>query len=304
MNSRRIILAGGSGFLGNALAKYFCGRGDEVVVLTRSPRQRTDRVTEVAWDGRSLGDWAQQVDGADAVINLTGKNINCPFTPENRRLIVESRVAAARIMAAAVQRAARPPGVLIQASAIGFYGDTGGHAADESTPGGTGFLAEACRAWESAQDPQALVQTRCVTLRIGVVLGPGGGALPMLARLTRWFLGGAVGDGRQYLSWIHLEDFIQIAVAAVDRADWRGVFNCTAPQPVTNAEFMRPLRQALRRPWSPPAPAPLVRMLAPLLGTDASLALGSQRVVPARLLAAGFQFRFRELFPALKNLLT
>ncbi len=301
--SRRIILAGGSGFLGTALASSFDARGDRVIVLTRSPKPRADHITEVAWDGKSLGEWAQCLDGADAVINLTGKNINCPLTPENRRLIIESRVASVRVLAAAVQRAARPPGVLIQASAIGFYGDTRAVPADETSPAGTGFLAEACRAWEAAQEAAALPATRCVTLRLGVVLGQGGGALAVLARLTRWFLGGAAGDGRQFISWIHLEDVISIVMTALERGDWRGVFNCTAPNPVTNAEFMRELRHALGRPWSPPAPAPMVRRLAPLLGTDAALALGSQRVLPGRLLAKGFHFQYPDLRPALKNLM-
>lgn len=303
MSQRRIILAGGSGFLGNALAKHFATLGDEVIVLTRRPRVCGDGVKEVAWDGRKLGNWEQFVDGADAVINLTGKSIQCVFTPENRRQIIASRVDSVRAISEAVRHAAQPPKLLIQTSAIGFYGQTCEMAADESTPGGKTFLAEACREWEAALSPQTLPATRCVTLRIGVVLGRGGGALPTLVRLTRCFLGGAAGDGKQFLSWIHLEDFIRVVHSIVENETWRGVFNATAPNPAKNAVFMRELRRVLDRPWSPPAPKFAVHLFAPLLGTDASLALGSQRVVPKRLLAAGFQFQFPELRAALEDLL-
>ncbi len=303
MSARRIILAGGSGFLGNALAKHFAALGDEVIVLTRRPRVRGDGVKEVAWDARQLGNWEQFVDGADAVVNLAGKSIQCVFTKENKRQIIASRVDSVRAISEAISRATQPPKLLIQASAIGFYGHTCTTAADESTPGGKGFLAGACREWEAALNPEILSTTRCVTLRIGVVLGRDGGALPTLVRLTRCFLGGTAGDGRQFISWIHLEDFIRGVQALVENESWCGAFNLTAPNPTTNADFMRELRHVLDRPWSPPAPKLAVRLLAPLLGTDASLALESQRVVPKRLLAAGFQFQFPELREALEDLL-
>lgn len=302
MSVKRIILAGGSGFLGSALAKKFYTERSEVIVLTRHPRGHSDGVKEVGWDGKTVGEWAQFIDGADAVINLAGKNINCVFTPENRRLIIESRVQAVRAIVAAIRRAAKSPGVLVQASAIGFYGDTGAVAAEETTPSGAGFLAEACRAWEAALDPGVLPATRCVTLRIGVVLDRTGGALLPLTRLARWFLGGAAGDGRQFTSWIHLEDLCAIVCAALANEKWRGVFNAVAPNPVTNAEFMRELRCAVRRPWSPPTPAFALRLLAPLFGTDPTLALESQRVLPQRLLASGFQFQFPELGAALREI--
>jgi hypothetical protein len=303
VNRRRIILAGGSGFLGNALANHFTQLSDEVIVLTRRPRTRVDGVREVAWDARRLGNWEQFIDGADVVINLTGKSIQCVFTPENRRQIIASRVDSVRAISEAIRRAAQPPKLLIQASAIGYYGHTCEPAADESTLGGKTFLAEACCEWEAALNPQTLPTTRCITLRIGVVLGRDGGALPKLARLASCFLGGAAGDGQQFLSWIHLEDFIRVVNSIVENETWRGVFNATAPNPAKNAEFMRELRHVLDRPWSPPAPEFAVRLLAPLLGADASLALESQRVEPQRLLTEGFQFHFPELREALEDLL-
>ena len=302
-HSRRLILAGGSGFLGGALGKHFRALGWEVIVLTRRPRVRNDGVREAAWDGKSLGDWEQFFDGADAVVNLTGKSIRCVFTPENRRQIIASRVESVRVVSEAIRQVTHPPKNFIQASAIGFYGDTGETIANESSPRGEGFLAEACGKWEAALDPAMLPDTRCATVRTGVVLGRDGGALATLARLTRCFLGGAAGNGRQYLSWIHIEDFVRAVEAIVTNENWRGTFNATAPNPVTNAFLMRELRRVLDRPWSPPAPKFAVRLLAPLMGMDASVALASQRVAPGKLLASGFQFNFPELREALENLL-
>ena len=304
MNSKtKIILAGGSGFIGRGLTKAFVARGFEVVVLSRASQAAAGGKRVVAWDGVTVGEWARELEGAAAVINLAGHTINCPHTPANQKLIVESRVNSVRAVTEAIRLSQKPPAVLVQSSAIGFYGDTGDTACDESSPGGTGFLAESCRAWEAALNPAALPATRCVTLRTGVVLGHDGGALPVLARLTRWFLGGAAGNGRQYVSWIHQEDFTRIVMAMIENPDWRDTFNATAPHPVTNADFMRELRRTLRRPWSPPAPATAIRLLAPLMDTDAALALASQRVSPRRLQEAGFQFRFPELHGALAAIL-
>lgn len=298
----RIVIAGGSGFIGRGLTAMFTSRGFEVVVLTRTAKAATGNVRWVAWDVATPGDWTQELEGATAVINLAGHTINCPHTPANRKLIVESRVNAVRAITDAIRRCQHPPAVLAQSSAVGFYGDTGATPRDEASPSGNDFRAEACRAWEAALDPATIPTTRCVTLRTGVVLGRDGGALPTLAKLTRWFLGGAVGDGRQFISWIHQEDFNRIVRAAIENKSWSGVFNATAPNPATNANFMRELRRALHRPWSPPAPAFAVRLAAPLMGTDAALALESQRVVPDRLLAVGFQFYFPQLREALEDL--
>ncbi len=302
MNQKRIVIAGGSGFIGTALAQEFIRRGYAVIVLTRSPRARTDGIREVAWDAKNFGDWAAQLDGATAVINLTGKNINCPHTPENLRAITASRMDSVNAVAAAIAQASVPPLVWVQASAVGFYGDTRDAACDESAPSGTDNLANICRQWEAACANLALPQTRKVILRIGFVLGRDGGALPVLARLTKLFLGGAVGSGRQYISWIHLADLVAMFLAVVERENMSGTFNAVAPNAVTNAEFMRELRRALHRPWSPPAPALAVKLGAKLMGSDPSLALISQRCMPRKFQEAGFQFQFHELRGALQNL--
>ena len=300
--SQRIVIAGGSGFVGRGLTAELLARNLSVTVLTRAPKPRAEGVAEIAWDGKTFGGWAKSLDGADAVINLAGHSISCVHNAANRRRILESRVDATRALADAIRRADRPPQALVQAGAIGFYGNTGGKARDETSPGGSGFLAETCRDWEAALDASALPATRCVILRFGVVLGRDGGALLALVRLTKYFLGGTSGDGRQFISWIHQKDLNRILLATLENKSWSGVFNAVAPQPVTNSEFMRELRRALRRPWSPPAPAFAVRLLAPLLGADASLALGGQRVLPERLLEAGFQFQFPQLRGALDEI--
>ena len=300
--SKRIVIAGGSGFIGTALAGEFVERGNDVIVLTRRARARRDKVREVVWDGEHPGDWMRFLDGADAIVNLTGRSINCRHTPENLREIIASRVNSVNAIAAAIGQVERPPRVWVQASATGFYGDTGDTACDEAAPAGNDSLAKICRQWEAACAAANVPETRKVTLRIGFVLGRAGGALPVLSKLAKCFLGGAVGSGRQYLSWIHLADLVQMFVAAVENEKLSGIFNAVAPHAVTNAEFMRTLRHTLDRPWSPPAPVFAVKIGSWLMGSEASLALVSQRCVPKRFQAAGFQFQFAELPPALNNL--
>lgn len=302
MNLKRIVIAGGSGFIGRALAGEFVARGREVVVLTRSPRERTDGIREVAWDGSHLGEWIQFLDGAEAVINLAGKSVNCPHTPENLEVITRSRVDSVNCLAAAIPFAKTPPRVWVQASATGFYGGTADALCDESAPNGRDALARVCHAWEAAFDAVKLPATRKVTLRIGFVLGHGGGAMPVLARLTRLFLGGAVGRGKQYISWIHLADLVRMFAGAVEVEQMSGTFNAVGPAPVTNAEFMRALRHALHRPWSPPVPEFAVSLGARLTASDPSLALASQRCEPKKFREAGFQFQFPALAAALADL--
>ncbi|MGA2246786.1 MAG: TIGR01777 family oxidoreductase [Verrucomicrobiota bacterium] len=302
MNPKRIVIAGGSGFIGGALARQFTAGGTQVVVLTRSPRGRTDGVLEWAWNGAAAGDWSSQLDGADAIINLAGRNINCPHTPGSLRDIAASRLKPVQAIADAIARVNCAPRVWVQASAVGYYGDTGAAACDESAPAGQDALAELCRQWESAFASANLTSTRKVTLRIGVVLGREGGAWPLLSKMTRWFLGGSAGSGRQYISWIHLADLAAMFRAVIEDERLSGVFNAVAPAAVTNAQFMRGLRRAWHRPWSPPAPAWAVKLGARLMGSEGSLALISQRCVPAKFLATGFQYRFPDLAGALDDL--
>lgn len=299
MSRGRIVIAGGSGFIGSALAREFYQQYGEVVVLTRTPHKRNDGVVEVEWTGAHVGEWIQYLDGAEAVVNLTGKNINCRHTPENVRALVESRVQSVRAINLGIEHVKKPPQVWVQASAIGFYGDKKDKICDENSLNGTDTLADICRQWESVFNAVNPLKTRKVLLRIGVVLGRDGGALPILTRMTKWFLGGSAGDGQQYISWIHVKDLSRIFGEVITRHDLTGVFNATAPKPVTNQEFMRELRRTLGRPWSPPAPAWAVKLGARMLGTEPSLALSGCRVVPKRFVEAGFDFQFPDLGGAL-----
>ena len=301
MSQKRVILAGGSGFIGQSLARALPQRDYEVVILTRTPRQRPDGIRELAWDGVKPGPWVESLDGAEAVVNLAGQNINCPHTPENLVTLTASRVNSVRAIAAALPGLRQPPRVWVQASAVGFYGDTGDRLCLETSPAGTGPLADICRDWEEALHAVPLPRPRTVLLRIGFVLGREGGALPVLSKITKLFLGGAAGSGKQYISWIHITDVTRMLVAAIEQ-ELSGIYNAVGPEPVTNAEFMRQLRRAWHRPWSPPAPAFAVRLGSRLMKSEASLALMSCRCLPVRLEKQGFVFEFPRLEAALQDL--
>jgi uncharacterized protein (TIGR01777 family) len=301
MSKKRVVLAGGSGFLGRALAKELLARNYEVVVLTRTPQLRSG-AKEMAWDGKTSGEWIEFLDGAEAVINLAGRNIKCRYTPENLRELTASRVDSVLAIAAAMGRVERPPRVWVQAGAVGFYGDPKDRLCDETSPAGSDTLAGVCQLWESAFNSALVPQTHRVLLRIGFVLGRDGGALPVLAGLTKWFLGGTVGNGQQFISWIHVGDLSRMFIEAIERDELSGTFNAVGPTPVMNREFMRELRRALHRPWSPPAPEWAVKFGSRLMGTEPSLALAGCRVMPKRFLEAGFQFKFAELRSALEDI--
>jgi len=300
-----VVLAGGSGFLGRALAEEFVREGHEVVVLTRKPSNvKRAGVREVEWDGQNVcASWARELEGAAAVVNLTGRSVDCRHTAANRREILESRIYSVEAIGRAIRACAEPPPVLVQAGSLAIYGDAGRRVCDEHAPAGLGFPAGVCLQWESAFDSLEFPSTRKVFLRIGFVLGRDGGALPKLATLARLYLGGAAGDGHQYISWLHVRDFCRLVLWCVERPDAAGVFNATGPAPVTNAEFMCELRCALKRPWSPRTPAWLVRLGAFLLRTEAELALTGRRCIPDRLVEMNFKFLYTNLESALADLL-
>lgn len=302
----KIVIAGGTGFIGQALGRRWRERGCEVVVLTRrEARRRGDGVREVSWSGQSAGSWVAELEGAAALVNLAGSTINCVHTEENRQRILRSRLDVVGALGAAVRGCRQPPPVWVQASAVGFYGsDTGGgkRCREDAPPGGD-FLAGVCRQWEEAFARARPEGVRPVLMRIGVVLGRRGGALPPLVRLARLFLGGAAGGGRQGISWIHLADLEEMFLQAVADPGLTGVYNACGPAPLANREFMATLRGVLGRPWCPPAPAVLVGLAARwILRTEPGLALRGQYAEPARLLAAGWKFRFPRLEAALENL--
>jgi uncharacterized protein len=300
--SGRVIIPGGSGVLGRELAPFLLAAGYEPIVLSRSASGAAGGVRTVAWDGRTLGAWADLLDGSEALVNLAGSNATRRHTRRIREEAIRSRIESTGALGQALRRCRQPPRVWVQASGIAYYGDTGDRAADESARWGDTFLAEVCRGQEGAFERNANNLTRTVTHRIGVALSRAGGAFPPLQRLARWGLGGSMGSGRQYFSWVHALDVLRAIEWSIRQPIAAGVYNLTAPRPVTNAELMRSLRRHFRRPWCPPAPVLLIRAGAVLADVEASLLLGSIRVVPARLLGEGFRFRYSELPDAIADL--
>lgn len=300
---RRIILAGGTGFLGVALADRLMEQDWDVVILSRNPNAYQGKARCLQWDGKTLDDrWVSELDGADAIVNLTGKNVNCRPSELNRQVILESRVDSVEVLGEAVRTIAYPPLIWIQTSSLAIYGDRNGAFLNESARVAEGYPADVCVEWEAALGRAMLPQMRWVNLRIGFVLGTEGGALPFLAKLTRLGLGGRIGSGRQYISWIHLEDMLQIFTRAIGDPEMAGVYHACTDQPETNAAFMKEMRTVLGRPWGPPAPAQAVKIGAPMLDSDPQIALSGRRCVPEKLHKEGFSFEFPELRKALKHL--
>jgi uncharacterized protein (TIGR01777 family) len=305
----KVILAGGSGFLGRALGRALSAGGWEVVVLTRdpdrvAPSDETPALRGVRWNGETGGAWAAELEGAAALVNLAGRSINCVHSLENSREILESRLNAVKALAKGYARAKNPPPVWVQCSATGFYGNAGDRFCEESLPSGPGFLAEVCRQWEEAFAALDLPDVRRVVLRLGPVLDEKTGPFPATLGLTRKFIGGAAGSGRQFMSWIHRDDAVAAFAAAVNRPEINGVYNLCAPGAVTNTQFMRELRAAVGRPWVPPAPEFVVRFIAEHhFHTDGNLALHGQRCAPQKLLATGFKFAHPAVGGAIRDLL-
>ncbi|MCP5539338.1 MAG: TIGR01777 family protein [Akkermansiaceae bacterium] len=299
-----MVIAGGSGFLGRLLVERLDPEGVESVVLTRSPGDHRGPGRAVAWDGRHPGDWMMELDGADALVNLTGKNVNDRPTRRHRGEVKASRVDSVRVLGEAIRRVGCPPRLWVQASSLAIHGDAGDRICDEATPlpSAAGYPVNVCLEWEAALGEALLPEMRAVVLRIGFVLGIEGGALPFLAKLARFGLGGTIGSGRQWISWIHRDDMANLFVEVFENPALAGVYHATGPEPATNREFMRELRRVLGAPWSPPAPAPAVWTGAWMLGSDPKIALTGRRCVPARLCDSGFAFRWPKLAPALENL--
>jgi uncharacterized protein len=295
----KIVIPGGTGQVGNLLANAFTARGDEVVVLSRQPASAPWRV--VQWDARTPGPWAAEVDGADVVINLAGRSVNCRYTPENRNLIKSSRVDSTRVIGEAIASSARPPRLWLQSSTATIYAHRYDAPNDEATGilGGTEpdvpdtwrFSIDVATSWERAAQAVALKNTRLVLLRSAMIMSPDAdGIFDTLLRLVRFGLGGTSGDGRQYLSWIHGSDFIAALDWITAREHLSGAINIASPHPLPNAKFMRVLRQAWGTPIGLPATEWMLAIGALFMQSETELILKSRRVVPGRLLADGFQF--------------
>lgn len=302
MANKKLLLAAGTGFLGQSAALYFKDKGYDITILTRGSEKIKDGIRYVNWDGKTTGAWTKYIDESYALINFAGKSVNCIYTDANKKEIIDSRIDSVRVLTEAILQSASPPAVFIQAASLAIYGDTTA-LCDENAPLGTGFSAEVCKRWEAEFNKTALPKTRKVLFRIGFALGKNGGALEPLAKLTKLFLGGTIGSGRQYISWFHIEDLNRMFEFALDNKNIEGTYNATGIAPVTNADFMRTLRKVLHMPWSPLVPSFAVRIGAYLfMQADASLALTGRKCIPKKLQDAGFRIKHDDLEKTLKEL--
>ncbi len=300
----RVIITGGTGLIGRALAADLAAAGREVIVLSRNPQRSPAMPPGVRlekWDGRTAQGWGDLADGAEAIVNLAGESIaGGRWTAARKRRIRESRLAAGAAVVEAVVAARQKPHVVVQASGAGYYGPRGDELILEDTLPGTDFLGQLAVEWETSTAPVEAMGVRRVVVRTGVVLSREGGALPRLILPFRFFVGGPLGRGRQWVPWIHITDEVRAVRFLMENPDAREPYNLTAPNPVPNAQMARVLGRVLGRPSWLPVPAPALRLL---LGEMADVLLTGQRAVPQRLLEAGFIFRFPELDAALADLL-
>ena len=297
----KIVIAGGTGFLGRPLAEALTADGREVVILTRGPAASPiGEARLVSWNPTGhIGPWASELADADAVVNLAGESIAARrWSTVQKQKILDTRMHATRSLAAAIRAATRPPQTFVSGSAIGYYGPLGDEIVTEERPAGSDFLAEVCRRWESEAITGVTEATRVACMRTGLVLARDGGALPQMLLPFRFGAGGPLGSGRQYWPWIHRDDWVALVRWTIDTPSAHGPINATAPHPVTNAAFAKALGRALHRPVFMPAPAFALRIA---LGEMAdALLLSGQRAVPAKVERLGFRFRFSRLEDALR----
>lgn len=305
----RIIIAGGSGLIGKALTRELRRNNHEVVILSRNP-EHAIRVSEgvkyFSWDGRTQQGWGNLVEGANAVVNLAGANLAgegffpARLTMERKQVLKQSRLNALKAIIEAIETASEKPKVLIQASAIGYYGSLGDQPVDESKPVGNDFMARLLQEVEQSTQHVESLGVRRVVIRSGVVLTNQGGALSRLLLPYKLFVGGPLGNGRQVLSWIHVDDEVKAIRYLIENPGTSGVYNLTAPNPVTNAEMGKAIAKVMHRPYYLPVPGFAMRLL---FGEVATVVLDGQRVIPTRLLASGFEFDYPRIDMALENIL-
>lgn len=307
----KVVLPGGSGQIGTSLAREFFGRGDEVVVLSRTPQEQPWKT--VIWDARTLGPWVEEINGADVVVNLVGRKVHCRYTPPHRREMLESRVDSTRVLAQAIVSVATPPSVWLQASTATIYAHRYDAANDEAdgviggnepgVPASWRNSVDIAQAWEAAATAFMLPKTRLVLMRSAMVMSPArGGIFDVLLRLVRVGLGGRAGSGNQYMSWIHDKDFARAIFWAIEHSELSGPVNFASPHPLTNDAFMKALRKAWGISIGLPAAHWMVELGALWMQTESELVLKSRRVVPRKLLESGFSFHYPEWPAAARNL--
>lgn len=304
MKFKKIVLAGGSGYLGRVLANYYSQKAQEVVVLSRTEKQTEKNIRTVVWDAKTTGKWTAELVNADILINLCGKNVNCRYTDSNKKEILDSRVIPTLLLGEVISGLFEPPKVWINITSATIYRHAEDHAQDELTGEiGDGFSVNICKARENAFNHNQTPKTRKINLRMAIVLGKEDGVFPRLLNLTRLGLGSKQGNGEQYISWVHELDVARSTEWFFDKPELEGTFNCSSPSPVKNSAFMHILRKLSGMPFGLPSTAWLLSLGAAIIGTETELILKSRWVLPKRLQSSGFKFSFNDLAPAIFDIL-
>jgi len=317
MKNKKIVIAGGTGFIGQELVKYF-GKENDIVILTRNIKKAANnrnrynslhqedikRTKFVTWDGMTPGPWVKELDGADIIINLSGKSVNCRYTKKNKKEIFDSRINPVNAIGAALQQCSHPPALWINASSATIYR----HAMDKPQDEYTGeyhndFSVQVCKRWEKTFFDQLTPETRKVALRMAINLGPGGILIPYF-NLLKFGLGGKQGNGKQMYSWVHIEDVCRMIDWVIDHNELAGVYNCASPNTVTNNEFMKTLKQVTGYTFGLPAQEWILKIGAGIIGTETELILKSRWVLPTKIQESGFQFKYPLLTDALTNIIS
>lgn len=293
---KKVVIAGGTGFLGSCLLDHWKNTKTVIYVLSRKHHEDGENVHYVKWDAQNIGPWVAVLEGADVLINLNGKSVDCRYTEKNKQLIYDTRLDATQVLGRAIKACANPPALWINAASATIYRHAEDRDMDEATGEiGIGFSVDVCKKWEAAFAAFSLPHTRKIAFRIGIVLGENGGPLQPLLQLARIGFGGKQGNGKQFFSWIHTDDFVRAFDFAIAHKNMQGVYNLSGPAPIPNKEMMKQIRHLAKVPFGIPLPTWLLKIGAVFIRTETELILKSRRVVPSRLLQEGFEFKVREL---------
>lgn len=303
MENKKIIIAGGTGFIGESLIDHF-GSTNRIIVLSRKPQLSRDHVTYAYWDGKTIGEWAHLLEGADLLINLAGKSVNCRYTDSNKAAILASRVESTQVLGEAIKQLKKPPTLWINSGSATIYR----HSEDKPMDEFTGeikndFSVQVCKRWEQSFNDIRLTATRKVILRIAVTLGKQGSVMIPYLNMIKFGLGGFQGSGRQMYSWVHVTDLARMMEWLYEHPECSGTYNCAAPNPVTNKIFMASLRKATGQSFGLPAYTWMLKIGAQLIGTETELLLKSRWVIPTRITHAGFTFKYPELSGAFQQII-
>lgn len=305
MKYKKIILAGGNGYLGSVLAKHFSSMTDEIIILGRKAKTDVGNIKTLVWDGKTQGSWVENLNNADLLVNLCGKNVNCRYTKKNRGELINSRILPTKLLNNVLQKLINPPKLFINITSATIYRHAEDRPQDELTGEiGYGFSIDVCQIWEKTFFETIHSSTRKIALRMGIVMGRKDGAFPRLLNLVKVGLGGKQGDGKQYVSWIHEQDVARSIEWLTEHDEIKGAVNCTAPNAVENTEMMKILRNSYGAPFGLPAPAWLLEIGAKVIGTETELILKSRWVKPTILLNSGFEFQYGKMEEAFHDILS